>query len=116
VTAPRTMQWAPLPDSRHRIRTTPVTGDTVHYAPRDGGACMAALVTSVSGKLVSLQAFPAPLTPWPDSDDLVRVRHDQGTLTAGLRESAGSPLPLITCDDLSFDYRTWHFIPHPEVP
>lgn len=37
-------------------------------------------------------------------------RYDPGTFTGPAREaSPGEPLPLVTCDDLTFEGGTWHW-------
>jgi hypothetical protein len=111
-----------------QVRTTPHVGDVVHYTEPGALRCAAAIVTAVGAAgrpcgygpscachvdgTVALDVRWAPDMIRQPEDELVGVRYDPGTYNGGERQSslAGGPLPLITCDDLTFEGCTWHFI------
>jgi hypothetical protein len=105
---------APRPVEQRKPRV----GDDVHYVSHgspvlaDGtqvhtSACRAAKVTKAwSADMVSLFVMN-PTGTFHDSS----VRYDSGTFAGPAREALpGAPLPLITCDDLTFEGGTWHWI------
>jgi hypothetical protein len=104
------------PAEARKIRGAAYVGAVVHYVPPDGTACMAAVVTEVHAlNAAAIAPFPAPGVNHPLSDDLADVRYEPGAYIGGPREWHYGPLEPITCDDLRYEPRTWHFIGHPEA-
>lgn len=98
----------------------PRAGDQVHYVSHgspvraDGtqayeSQCRAAIVTEVPGGVEAPQVLGlCVLNPAGMFFDR-SVPFDGGTFTGPEREARpGEPLPLITCDDLTFKGGTWH--------
>jgi hypothetical protein len=97
-------------------------GDKVHYAShgspvREDGSqaypsvCRAAIVTEVPEHVENPQTLGlCVLNPTGMFFDRTVPFHP-GTFTGPEREaSPGEPLPLVTCDDLTFEGGTWHWI------
>lgn len=97
----------------------PRVSDLVHYVShgspvREDGTqaykslCRAAMVTEVTGDMVGLMVAN-PTGQFFNQG----TRYDGGTFTGPEREAKpGEPLPLITCDDLTFEGGSWHWQDH----
>jgi hypothetical protein len=108
------------------IETQPYVAAMVHYVSHgspvraDGSqafksVCRAAVVAEVSGEHKSRDGVLTPLVTLcvlnPSGIFFQPgMQYDPGTFTGPEREAcAGEPLPLITCDDLTFQPGTWHW-------
>lgn len=107
----------------------PRVGDKVHYVPHStprgelGPVCRAAFITELTEVEVNEQN-PAGdgifrqtvglMVANPAGLDFPRgVLHDPGTFTGPEHEASyGEPMPVVTCDDLSFEAGTWHWAGH----
>jgi hypothetical protein len=100
----------------------PYTGAQVHYVSHSElpPRCRAAFVTELTEVEVNEQD-PAGdgiyrqtvglMVANPTGTDFLRgLLHDPGTFTGPERTAnPGEPLPLVTCDDLTFEGGTWHW-------